>query len=682
MTQQNVSVVEAPHALRESESVRPAHQQMQMQDYKLPEKPAPESFIDPAILSFTKPKIDTRKVSAESHPSQPQHPDSVSPVMIADSIKQSPARVSHHESNITPTRIAQSSAAGTLKGNKPQKLRDRRDSTATATLTQPFDSMVLNEEETNLTGTGVKHASSTRGSARKNRRGATRKAKDPVPQMGPAAITHQDAESVQAGVNRPAGKGKGWRQTPLVEESTDTKPATRTKRSRHRPQKSLVEDTNGWATEDATDIQDLGDFDFEHNLSKFDKRRVFDDIRKEDIIDDDDRLVSFNRKTKPGTNGGRNLHYSENVLSPSDIQSTIWKSEAGETEEDEVVEEHYSSGRASRRDVSRRIPPSRKGTVIPGKSSATASPMNGSISSFRPSLRLASTNKPCSCVTPLQMLEIEQLCTSELGLTDEILSENAGRGIAETILSVHPSSLSPNPTILFLVGNHRSGSRAIAAARHLRNRSMRVSLCVLGGEREPLLLESLKRQLDMYRRSGGWTVRWDDFQAKLSAAAAASSSTTTTTTTSSGAQPGLIVDALLGMHATFAELRTDDQAIVFESICWANRSMIPILSVDVPSGLHASTGEVTVVDGAPLVVHASYVACLAAPKSGLLTALGAGEARSLGWRLSVVDVGISNAAWKKYGTRRRQGVDFGKEWVVHLAFVSGGGLVGAGLDAL
>ena len=259
------------------------------------------------------------------------------------------------------------------------------------------------------------------------------------------------------------------------------------------------------------------------------------------------------------------------------------------------------------------------------------------------------------------MLEIEQLCTSELGLTDEILAENAGRGIAEAALTL-PSDLLPTPTILFLVGNHKSGSRAVAAARHLRNRNIRVTICVLGGEREAMLLESLKRQVDIYRKSGGWTVRWDEFQSKLS---------------TSDAVPDLIVDALLGMHVTFPELRTDDQAIAFETIRWANRSTIPILSIDVPSGLHASSGEVTLIDSAPLIIHATFVACLGAPKSGLLAALGTGEGRSQDWSLSVVDMGISNVAWKRYGTRRRHGVAFGREWVVDLKYA--GGVVG-GLD--
>jgi enhancer of mRNA-decapping protein 3 len=653
-------VARQQNVLRVSENTQPAHQRTQ--NYVLPEKSAPGSFVDPAILSFTKPQLDTRKVSADSNPSQNVQPDTVSPVMIADSIKQSPVSVIYHENSFPSKRTTLSTAPPSMPATKSQKLRDRRDSTATATLTEPFDHMALNEKDTNLTGPTAKEPLSTRGTGRKNRRGVTRRAKDIGSHTIGGVNDTKDLGNPQTVVKKPPGKGKGWRQTPLVEEAPMARSDTKAKRPKHHSRKSFLEDTNGWATEDATDIQDLGEFDFEHNLSKFDKRRVFDDIQKDDTIADDDRLISFNRKPRPGTNGGRNLHYTENVLDAPDSKANTWKSEAGETEEDELLEEHYSSGRASRRDVSRRPLPSRKGTLLPTKSSATASPLNGSVSSFHASLRLASTNKPCTCVSPLQVLEIEQLCTSELGLTDEIFSENAGRGIAEAALTL-PPDLPPTPTILFLIGSHKSGSRAIAAARHLRNRNVRVSICLLGGERENMLLESLKRQLDTYRKSGGWTVRWDEFQARLS----------------SDAPPDLIVDALLGMHVTFSELRTDDQAIAFEMIRWANRSAIPILAVDVPSGLHASTGEITLVDSSPLIVHATFIACLAAPKSGLLAALATGDGRSHDWRLSVVDIGISNVAWRKYGTRRRHGVDFGKGWVVNLKFIGAGA---GGLDGV
>ncbi len=438
--QQNAPPTEPYYGSRGSTSEHTAHQQTQ--DYGRLEKPVLEPFVDPAILSFVKPQIDMRKVSADSHPSQYQQPDTVSPVMIADSIKQSPVSVSRYETNIPPTRIVPPSAATGFPTSRSQKSRDRRDSTATATLTEPFDHMALNEEETNLTVAAVKGATSTRGATRKHRRGASRKAKEPVSQAVPTATNLRDVESVQTTVKKTVAKGRGWRQTPLVEEAPTTSSEVKMKRSRHQSRHTFVEDTNGWATEDATDIQDLGEFDFEHNLSKFDKRRVFDDIRKEDTIADDERLVSLNRQTRPGTNGGRSLHHTENVLSPSNVKTNTWQSEAGETEEDELLEEQYSSGRASRKDGSRRAPPSRKGTLRPGRTSATSSPMINSVPSVHASLRLASTKKPCTCVSPLQMLEIEQLCSSELGLTDEILSENAGRGIAEAVLTLPSSSSS------------------------------------------------------------------------------------------------------------------------------------------------------------------------------------------------------------------------------------------------
>jgi len=434
-----------------------------------------------------------------------------------------------------------------------------------------------------------------------------------------------------------------------------------------------MEEVNGWATEDATDIQDLGDFDFESNLSKFDKRRVFDDIRKEDTTADDERLVSFNRKVRPGTNGGKNLHYMENVLEPSE-HTNIWKSEAGGSEDEVVHEELYSSGRGSRRATSRKPIPSRKGSSMaagsslvrgmsrmesprPGsRISTAASPINGSVSSGQASLRLSSTNKPCASFSPLQMLEVEQLCISELGMTEDMLAENAGRGIAEVALTLLPHLATASNT-LFLVGNHKSGARALAGARHLRNRGARTVVCLLGGERKEMLLESLRRQLEAYEKSGGWVVKWDEFQSKM--------------TSASNSPPDVIIDALLGTHVAFDELRTSDQAIAFEMMRWSGRTTIPVLSVDIPSGLDGSTGEVTHVDGEPLAVQSQQVVCLGAPKTGVLQALVAGEGGSGKWQLTVADIGIPKGAWKKLGSRRRHGVAFGTEWVSALKFVEG-----------
>ena len=554
-------------------------------------------------------------------------------------------------------------------------LRTRADSAATATLTEPFDYSALKSNQATSSqarqdgGTrdqeDAESVATTKVNGKRGKKGE-RKTKDEPSQTGPGIIDVKDLKSSPLAQKKP-GKGKGWRQTPLIEETSP-------KKSRHsRNKRSMAEDANGWATEDATDIQDMGDFDFESNLSKFDKRRVFDDIRSKDKTADEDRLVSFNRKAKPGTGGGKNLHYTENVLDDPRNISSQWKSEAGETEEEEAREERYSSSRASRREASksRKATASRKGSAIlnpthpanvltrtassrtgsprpTGKGiGAAASPVNGSFT--RGLFRMMSTNKPCTTVTPLQMLEVEQVCTAELGLTEDMLTENAARGIADVALRKTNVQV-PTGNILVLVGNHKSGARAIAASRHLRNRNMRVTVCVLGGDREDTLLESVRKQLEIYKRSGGRVATWDELQARFNEWT-----------------PHAIIDALLGMHVAFEDLRLENQATTYEMIRWTNRSKVPIISVDVPSGLVASTGEVTQTDSGPLITFSTNIACLGAPKACLLEALARDEEAG-DWKVCVVDIGISVAAWKKYGTRRKHGVEFGKEWIVDLSY--------------
>lgn len=76
-------------------------------------------------------------------------------------------------------------------------------------------------------------------------------------------------------------------------------------------------------------------------------------------------------------------------------------------------------------------------------------------------------------------------------------------------------------------------------------------------------------------------------------------------------------------------------------------------------------GEAMAVQGTGLSANASYVVCLGAPKTGLLNAVAAGEDS---WQIVVADVGISQFAWRKFGTKRRHGVDFGNQWVVPLQY--------------
>jgi enhancer of mRNA-decapping protein 3 len=189
-------------------------------------------------------------------------------------------------------------------------------------------------------------------------------------------------------------------------------------------------------------------------------------------------------------------------------------------------------------------------------------------------LRLSTTNRSCPTVSPLQTLEVEQIAVAEFGLSEDIITENAGRGIAEAAVSLLSDDAAA-PTILIITGNHRTGARAISAARHLRNRGHRVTVCVLGLEHEAELLENCRKQLEIFRKIGGRVLKWEDLSTRLSTAELA---------------PDLVIDALFGMHLAFDDLRTDDQAVAFETISWVNRSNVHVLSVDVPSGMSATSG--------------------------------------------------------------------------------------------
>jgi enhancer of mRNA-decapping protein 3 len=619
-----------------------------------------QPFVDPAIVSFS------------TRPAKPAAPLEKSLSAITTNFGSGPGSVHSVETT------------------RPPRTAERHDSAVTAILTEPFSNLGLQATEiadgaatrTNNIPVSQENIQEKQGGKR-NKRGRHKARDDKV------------GNEYHNGL-----KGNGWRQTAFVEPiqpkyhtgypTEDYASEGFPKRGKNKNRKSYAEHPSGWATEDATDIQELGDFDFEGNLSKFDKRRVFDEIRNDDVTADEDRLVSFNKKPRPGTNGGKNLHWTENVLDGAPAQ---WNSEAGETE---TSEDKFSSGNYSGRDRSKppsktviskksstvvaqsavpaslvgRVNPtsSRNASPLPNKQSGRISPLNGVVGSSTGSLRLTTTNRSCPTISPLQMLEIEQLAVSELGLTEDMLTENAGRGIAEAAVGRLGNDAAA-PAVLILTGNHRTGGRVIAAARHLKNRGHRVTLCFLGLEHETELLENCRKQLEIFKKIGGRVLRWEELSARLS-------------TPDFGID--LVIDAIFGVHIAFEDLRSDDQATACEMIAWVNRSNLVIISVDIPTGISASTGkiyftaihktlslfetsgDVGIIQGSRLSINSDFVVCLAAPKTGVMQALQSRQGSA--WELTVADIGISQVVWRKYGTRRRHGVDFGNRWVVPLRY--------------
>ena len=597
-------------------------------------QPSPvQTPVDPAILSFARPSVPLQsssvsQVSATSQQLQDIEPFNVSPPQsnYKLSAQARPSKGSPWQKTYINT-------------SQPRSFSEQDTRTPAAVLTEPFNDLALNSPLTLGTNENVLPGTSQSGTQQTEEvpdhpvpegaksKSSKRGRKKGIIKSNEAGKSQEPSETIQNPLRPMSGKGKGNMTTPLAQSIQNNSTPIhdqylsvtnrrRGAKNRQRARRGDFEDQNGWATEEVTDIQDMGDFDFEGNLSKFDKRKVFEQIRQEDTTVDEARLVSFNRLTaRPGTHGGKNLHFTENVLdSPKARNFTMSSSES----DLDVRESRMTSSRNSHRNLSRastRLVPSRKGSGVAGLEVHTTG--SGSLPditedrlqtnphstlldslgqtsfSYRATkdsgqrvnkgLRTVSSSRDCPCLTPLQMMELEQLVVSRFGLTDDMITENAGSAIAQTARRLstapeenksHQSDVAPRPFIVILTGNHKTASRAISAARHLRNHSAQIVLCLLGLEREGDLLDDVRRQLNIFRVGGGKAIRPDQLMQRLK-----------------GSSTNLIVDALLGIHFSFHDLRYDDQAAYLQLLRWSNSMNTSKLSIDIPSGVDASTGK-------------------------------------------------------------------------------------------
>ncbi|KAI1338177.1 YjeF-related protein N-terminus-domain-containing protein [Xylariaceae sp. FL0016] len=636
--------------------------------------PAPSvavPFSDPAILSMSRfTELPAQSVGSLQHQTQPNTTEKQDLVIVPN-----PAdRLTYYSPDESDTTTTAPATTGLAK----------------LTISPPNPAMLETTEEEDAEKIDLTPTASTaRGSrGQKDRRRGKR-----------AGKRGQASAPTNEGAGSPAANhGKGWRQTPILQSNKSFQPfaSLRKGQSGQSNQKNAE---NGWASEDVTDVQEAGDFDFLGSLAKFDKRTIFNEMREQDKIDEASRLVSHNRlpRPKPGTAGGKNLHYTENVLdippnAASKLKETpgdFWKSEADDDHVNagEVLSSREGSGRNSRMRGESRVSTNRRSQSR--KASTTANAIGGGAGPSRANSGqlLASSkleffytvpsNRRIDTVTHFQMLNVENIAHSDLGLTEDLMTENAGRSIAQVALralddpanklriAANSSSASP-PTIVVLAGNNKSGIRAIAAARHLRNRSINVLVCVVGIDRETDLLEDIRKQIRIFRSFGGLLCTKAELFEHLTKSA-------TTLSSSSQVSITLILDALLGLYISFEELRTPDQAITYELMEWANRNEAFVLAIDIPSGIEPSSGKVNIIDGAELYIHPRYVVSLGAPKQGLLRAIETRqnqEDMSLGdhWKLYLADIGLGTAAWRKAATKIRRGIDFDDQWVLELQY--------------
>jgi len=202
-------------------------------------------------------------------------------------------------------------------------------------------------------------------------------------------------------------------------------------------------------------------------------------------------------------------------------------------------------------------------------------------------------------VTAGEMRAIDQYAIRTIGLPSLVLMENAGRAVAEEVIRLSERLGLPRgrsgrpPRWLILTGKGNNGGDGIVAARHLAEAGYEVHVLYAVPPEDWQGEAAVQR--DVAARIGlpssvyrpGEAVNWERWDG--------------------------IVDALLGTGSAGAP-REPYASLIRE----ANASGLPIVAVDLPSGLNADTGET-----ANPCIRARVTVALALMKRGLLLYPGA-----------------------------------------------------------
>jgi len=212
-------------------------------------------------------------------------------------------------------------------------------------------------------------------------------------------------------------------------------------------------------------------------------------------------------------------------------------------------------------------------------------------------------------VTAAEMAAVDRVAVEEVGLPLLSMMENAGRALAREVASVAEGA------VVVLAGDGGNGGGGLAAARRLANAGVAVRVVL---DRPPAELTGAAATQHAVVDAMDVPVA-----AGVDALAAAAPGGAAT-----------VVDALVG-YGLDGPLRAPVDAFAD----WASERAGPVVSLDVPSGVDATSGEAP---GAS--VRPDRTVTLALPKTGLADA---------GGRLRLADIGIPAVVYD------RAGVDYG-----------------------
>jgi ADP-dependent NAD(P)H-hydrate dehydratase / NAD(P)H-hydrate epimerase len=200
----------------------------------------------------------------------------------------------------------------------------------------------------------------------------------------------------------------------------------------------------------------------------------------------------------------------------------------------------------------------------------------------------------------------------EYGIPGIVLMENAARGAAE----VAEAEFGPlaNTRVVIICGKGNNGGDGFAIARHLINRGATVEVLSLAPDES--IQGDARTNLDILRR-----MEKDSDTLRVSLLRGSSQLSDMLQR-----RPALVVDAILGTG-----LASPVKGEIAEIIELLNASPVPVLSIDVPTGISSESGEVL-----GSAVRARCTATMGAHKRGLLLRKGREHAGTV----RVVDIGL------------------------------------------
>jgi hydroxyethylthiazole kinase-like uncharacterized protein yjeF len=228
-------------------------------------------------------------------------------------------------------------------------------------------------------------------------------------------------------------------------------------------------------------------------------------------------------------------------------------------------------------------------------------------------------------LTVEEMAGADRVAIERFGLDVLSLMENAGRGVANLARMMLGGKVA-GKKICCLVGKGNNGGDGLVAARHLCNWGAEV-VVVLSGEGSELRDAPAKQLATVSRMGIRILGPAGDF-----------------------GRADLLVDSLLGYGS-----RGNPREPVAGMIRRANASGIPVLAVDLPSGLDATMGE----PGEPCVVAKATIT-FGLPKVGFLNP----KSREFTGELYVADISMPQGA---YPGHPENVPDFGSTSLVRLA---------------